>query len=286
MPDILLHPQTAAQLRQVARQLPHAVLLSGAPGIGKATVAERLTADILGLTASKLAAYPYLRRLVPLDGKAISIETIRELEHFLALKIPGAQAIARIVIIEDAQTLTVEAQNGLLKTLEEPPARTLLLLTSAHDQALLPTIRSRVQTVTIKRPASQDLRSYLGAQGHAAPDIERALSLSGGLPGLAVALLVGDQNHPLVMATQTARDILQKSTYERLLLVDELAKQRESSLDVLFILEQMAHSALTKGSQPASKRWQNILTVAYEAHGQLLNSAQPKLVLTNLMLNL
>lgn len=285
MPDILLHPQTAAALAQVTKRPPHAVLLSGNPGIGKAAVAAKLAADLLDLAPSKLAVYPYLRRVRPSEGNTISIDAIRELEHFLTLKIPSRQAVSRIAIIEDAHSLTTEAQNALLKTLEEPPEHSLLLLTSAHDQALLPTIRSRVQTITVKRPPTGQLEAYLGAAGYSSADVQRAMALGGGLPGLVTALLNDDQNHPLASATLIARDILQKSTYQRLLLVDELSKQRDACLDTLFILEQMSHVALSRPGANVG-RWQSVLGASYAAREQLLRRSQPKLVMTNLMLQL
>jgi DNA polymerase-3 subunit delta' len=79
----------------------------------------------------------------------------------LSLKVPGKHQTDRVAIIIDAHTMTTEAQNALLKTLEEPPARTVLLLTARSEQSLLPTVRSRVRRVGLKVPSVEDVAQLL-----------------------------------------------------------------------------------------------------------------------------
>jgi len=283
MPSILLHPTTQNHLSNFATRPAHALLLSGAQGMGKATVAAYVSAQILKTTPDKLATYPYIKQVRSVDGKSIGIEAIRELEHFLSLKVSSPQAIARLIIVEDAHLLTTEAQNAFLKTLEEPPADTVIILTTAQLQALLPTIRSRLHHIAVVKPTSAELSKLFAGKDQRL--VQQAIAMSGGLPGLATLLLDESSDHPLVEAAQMARDLLQKTTFERLLLVDELARRKDFNRDVCFILTQMAHMALM---QPAAnvKRWQTVLQAAYTAQEQLGRNAQPKLVLTTLMLSL
>lgn len=288
MADIVLHPATARALDQFVSRSFHAGLLVGPAGSGKAVLSRTLAARLAGLDDAAFAKHPYVRIIAPIDNKAIPIESIRELQHFMTLKIPGSAdtGVARIAIIEDAHLLTVEAQNALLKTLEEPPADTALLLTSSSPEALLPTIRSRTQTVQVVPPALDDVKRYFTAT-YAEADVDRALMLSGGLPGLTDALLADSESHPLFEATVQARGLLQASAYERLAQVDSLSKQKQLSLDTLFILGQMARMALMRqpnSASAAAKRWQSILKASYTASDQLRRNAQAKLVLTNLML--
>ena len=199
----------------------------------------------------------------------------------------------RVIIIEHAHLLSGEAQNALLKLLEEPPVGTVLMLTATSGQALLPTIRSRAQAISLQPPARGALDEYFSRQGYAAAKTQQAYFMSGGLPGLMSALLADDDQHPLAKAVQQARELLQASTFERLSRVDALAKQRPECARLLFVIQQMARAAL---EQTASKdggqmvrnlaRWQHILRVAYDAETAFFANAQPKLVLTNLMLNL
>lgn len=281
MDDLLLHDATRAHLEAFLRRPGHALLLTGQRGSGKRTLGRALAAALIGQTS--LDNYPYALVLTPQEGKPIGIEGIRRLEQFLSLKVPAQADTNRIVIIEDAHLLGHEAQNALLKTLEEPPLDTVIILTASHPQTLLPTIRSRVQAVPVQQPDRPALEKYFEARAEPAA-VRRAYSISGGLPGLMDALL-DDGEHPLLQATEQARQLLQQAPYERLLAVDTLAKDRTGALDVAYILQQMAHVSLQTATGAAARKWHKVLSASHEAAESLLGSAQPKLVLTRLMLS-
>lgn len=284
MKDLLLHNGTRRELDVLVKAPAHAVLLVAPAGSGKRTLAVRLSEIILGLPAGGFANYPYKMLATDEEGKAIGIDTVRDIERFLSLKVPVNKSHNRAVIIENAHLLSLEAQNALLKTLEEPPAATFIILTSDSEQSLLPTIRSRARTVTVKRPGQAAIDKYFQAKGATEQAVRQAYAISGGLPGLMQALL-GQTDHPLMKATEYARRLLSQSTYERLLSVDELSKQKQLALDTVFILHQMARVSLRTATGPAAGKWQKILTASYQAAEALAGSAQPKLVLTNLMLS-
>lgn len=283
--NLVLHPLTQTQLDRIMSGRPHAVLISGAPGSGKLSVARYLAEQLLGLGEDGLDKYAYFRMLRSEDGKAISIESVRELEKFLSLKVPVDTDTNRVVIIEDAHLLTMEAQNALLKTLEEPPLHAALILTVSHAQSLLPTIRSRAQAISLTRPDKSSLEEYFKNQGFKSDLISKAYSISGGLPGLMAALLASD-DHPLLEATQRARQLLSQSAYERLLSVDELAKNRELASGVALIMQQMAHVSLQNAQGQAAAKWQAVLSASYDAAEALTKNGNPKLALTKLMLTL
>lgn len=285
MTNLLVHNITKRQIHAFLAKPSHAVLLTGPAGSGKFTLAKHLAEEMLGLKPDKLLSYPYVKIVQPIDAKAIGIEQVRDLDHFLSLKVPSKLGISRLVVIEDAQKMTTEAQNAILKTLEEPPTDTLIILTVSYPQALLPTIRSRMQTIDVKLPAKNESKEYFAAKGFDEKAVESALLMSGGLPGLMQALL-SDEAHPLLEATETARNILNQSAYERMLMVDSLAKQKELALNTLYILGQMAHVSLQTASGKASRRWQRVLRASYSAREALLQSGQPRLVLSKLMLEL
>jgi len=280
----LLHTHTHDALAAVQVNPPHALLLTGAAGMGKATIAQWLAGQLLGVDTTSISDHPYVFHIASADGKAISIDAVRTLEHAVSLKAPSRQAVSRLIIMYDAHLLTTEAQNALLKTLEEPPQGTVLLLTSSQQEALLPTIRSRLQTVEVLRPNRDALATLLTSLGATDAEVVTTLALSGGLPGLAVALTQNDQEHPLVAAAHTARELLQQSTFEKLCQVERLAKDKEAARNTVHLLMQMAHAALLTGR--SSERWQRILQAAYQTDKALTTNAQPKLALTNLMLNL
>ena len=287
MNDLVLHPVTRQQLDDFVGAPAHAVILNGPAGSGKQTLAIHLSTMVLGLPLAGFTDYPYKMIVVSDEGKAIGIEAVREIERFLSLKVPdNGQAAShnRAIIIQDAHLLSTEAQNALLKTLEEPPSGTFIILTADSEQALLPTIRSRAQSISVKRPEQALVEAYFKSKDFGDQAVRQTYAVSGGLPGLMQALLE-QTDHPLVQATEQARKLLSQATYERLLSVDELSKQRQLALDTMFILQQMARVSLQTAAGPAAVKWQAVLTASYRAAEALAASAQPKLVLTNLMLS-
>jgi hypothetical protein len=280
MSTLVLHPITNTHLRAFTERPSHALLLVGPSGSGKFSLAQRAAETILDIP--NIPDYPYSLHIIP-ENASIGIEVVRTIEQFLSRKVPGTQTYRRVVIIEQAQRLTTEAQNALLKNLEEPPADTLIILTATHASGLLPTIRSRAQTIVVNQPDAAVLsQQYPDSDPKA---YSRAYAMSGGRPGLLSALL-SETEHPLTIAADYARQLLGQTVYERLLLVDELSKKPELASNVTSILQQMAHVSLQTASGKAFVRWQNILTVSYKASEALAGSVQPKLALTDLMLHL
>ncbi|MBC7581513.1 AAA family ATPase [Aeromicrobium sp.] len=282
MPSLVIHPLTQQRLTNFVRTPSHALLIVGPAGIGKQSIAYQLTAELMNISLDQVTAHQYVRIVSAGKEKSIAIEKIRELEQFLSRKVPGNGT--RVVLINDAHLLGTEAQNALLKTLEEPPESTTLILSVAHEQALLPTILSRAPVLSVLRPDAGLVKTYFIAAGYDEKLIARANAMSGGLPGLMSAILSDENDHPLVQAAGIARQIAQGAMFDRLVIVDGLSKDREQCLVVLNVLQQMARVSMRAGNMADS--WQRILKGSHQAIGELQGSGQPKLVLTNLMLNL
>ena len=170
-PDLVGHEDYERELRRLDEigRLPHAILLSGPRGIGKATLAFRLARFLLATNGERsgraeggLAVDPdsgVFRRIAagghadlltveraydPRRGRlrgAIVVEDAREITSFFRLT--AAEQGWRIVVVDGAEEMNRSAANALLKALEEPPRRALLLLVSHSPGRLLPTIRSR-----------------------------------------------------------------------------------------------------------------------------------------------
>src|SRR5690606_5589098 len=94
------------------------------------------------------------------EKRTIGIGQIRELSEALSMK--GFRGGAKIAVIEPAEAMTPAAANALLKTLEEPSARTFLLLVTHQPHRLLPTIRSRCQILAVAPPAEHEVAAWLG----------------------------------------------------------------------------------------------------------------------------
>jgi DNA polymerase-3 subunit delta' len=285
--QLILHETTGEQVRHFIASPSQAVLLTGANGIGKGSLATHIVATLLKQPSPD--TYPHFMRITP-EGSSISIEKIRELQKFLQLKTAGSEPLRRALVIEHAEALTTEAQNAYLKLLEEPPADTLMVLTAGSPRSLLPTIMSRLQIITVHAPTAAQLQPLLQASGKDETTLRQAYFLSAGLPGLLSALITGDETHPLLSAVGTAKDLLQKPPFERLSLVEPLSKQKDDALAVLDALDRMAQASLqgaaAKKDVQRLKQWHTIRHATHDARTALQRSGNTKLTLSNLFLHL
>ncbi len=138
--SLLYNPATKRALDSFVAAPSHAVVLAGPKGAGKRAIANELASCLLGLTADGLTKYPYF--YIVTSDKAVSIDDVRTIEQNLRLRVPRPDAVSRVVMIEGAQTMGHEAQNALLKTLEEPPASTVLILIATTVQSYFCTLKS------------------------------------------------------------------------------------------------------------------------------------------------
>ena len=279
-----------ARMADLVKRRPHAIGLYGSLGSGKHTVARELAAQLLGVSSDALSGYPYFYDVIPAKKDIITVEELRELLGQMKMTVPGAHETRRIVLIADAdKVLRSDAQNVLLKFIEEPPAGTCIILTYADETAMLPTIRSRVQAVSLVLPLRDELTAYFTEQGHESTAIARAYALSGGLPGMMSALLASDQAHPLLGAVAEAKKILAADTFQRLTMIDALAK---SDLDSLFFaFRQIARTSLSSAAEKGQsdavlRRWTQVLQLSQQAETWRSGHVQNKLLLTNFMLQL
>lgn len=155
------------------QRLAHAFLITGSIGSGKEQLASRVISLVNGSPDTggmDLFGEPTEEKILPLDehengwvriirprskSRQISIENIRDLEHTLQLAAPSGET--KVGVIVDADRMNEKAGNAFLKTLEEPPDRTILMLLTTKPQRLLPTILSRCVQVNLLGGRSLDL---------------------------------------------------------------------------------------------------------------------------------
>ena len=253
-----------------SERIPQTLLLSGPEGIGKATLARRFAATLLGDATHKIeqddlsleanaeliaerekwtadkrnedpllfSSHPDFITFAP-DGplRQITIQQMRLLKDRAPLKpLRGAW---RVFLIDAIDRANEQAANSLLKTLEEPPPHLLLILTARNPYDLLPTIRSRCVPLRLSRLGEEEMRGFIAARGLDQP--KRRLTLAQGAPGLAVLLdleIYDRRREAMLALVQVASGVEQFGAW--LKHSDSIAARRseklDSYLDVLYIL--------------------------------------------------
>lgn len=213
------HAEAAATLAQAARsgRLHHAWLIGGPKGVGKATLAWRFARALLAHGASSVPDdlsvpenHPVARHIAALahpdvisirrpwdaDRKRhrteLPVAEIRRLHGFFSRH--SSEGGYRVVVIDTADDMNREAENALLKMLEEPPPNSLLLLVANAPGALLPTTRSRCRALTLRPLPAAEMDEALRALAPDADDRTRILvsALAEGCPGRALELIETD----------------------------------------------------------------------------------------------
>lgn len=168
--------------------LPHALLIAGPKGIGKLEFSRLLAHTILGL---KDSFHPDYSELSPEeDKKNISIDQVRSLIQQLSRT--SHQGGYKIVVIYPAEAMNIAASNALLKTLEEPQGKTLVILCSHQPSRLLPTIISRCQRIKLTMPTRVEARGWLSQHCEDQELIEKALDITDNRPFSALEIIQND----------------------------------------------------------------------------------------------
>ena len=200
----MIFPWQTAQWQQIQQQyaagrLPHAILLTGAEGLGKLEFARELAASILCGASQQLdsacgecngchllaaGTHPDFQFLAPEEAdKAIKVDDIRAL--CTAFGLTSQYSGYKVAVIASADNMNTNAANSLLKTLEEPTGSSLLILVSSRPHRLPVTIRSRCQLVNFAVPERALALEWLAGQPSADMDPSLRLNLAHGSPLLA-----------------------------------------------------------------------------------------------------
>ena len=216
------HAHVVALLKRAVAtsRVPQSLLIAGPEGVGKRTLAlalaqavncpKRRGGDGCGTcsTCLRIARGQHADvTLVTPEGRAsISIEVLRErLLHVVGYR--PFEAERRVYIIDPADAVTWEAQSALLKTLEEPPPATILVLVSAYPDTLLPTVQSRCRRLRLAPLSEQDVARVLVERCDVDPVKARGLAaVSGG--SVARALALADDDGQLAEDRQVALELV------------------------------------------------------------------------------
>lgn len=207
-------------------QITHSYLMIGIQGIGKKLLAKEYAKNILG--SNDIINNPDFLCIEP-DGNSIKIEQIRNLQKEIQEK--PIISKKKVYIIDDADLMTKEAQNCLLKTLEEPPEFAVIILIGANENAFLPTIKSRCIILHFNRLSDLEIKSYLQQQYKELNVTQSMLDIAGGSIGRAINLKDKQEQY---LKVEEIINILDKKDLIDIIQASEiLYKSKEDINDIL-----------------------------------------------------
>lgn len=283
------------------KNIPHALLFSGPDKVGKKAVALEFVKSIF---CGKLCGtcyscrtiesnnFPDLMVLSPTDNN-IEIEQVRDLQNRLSLK--SYNNYLKVGIIDDAHLMKKDAQNALLKTLEEPKGDTLLILITSYPEILLPTIRSRLQQVKFSIVGRKEIEDCLVSSGAGKEEAKEIAMISSGQVGKAIEFF----NDPEKLegfneAVKSISTLCRADMGKRFAFAKEFKENQGGIVNVLDIWERFMRRELLlkiingKGTLNYSlKRLKEVID-ELERTKYLIESsnANKKLALENLLINL
>lgn len=173
--DIIGHEQIINHLKSAVKlnKVSHAYIFNGEKGSGKKTVAnafakmlqcegegDKPCGNCRSCRQAENSNHPDIIRIIHEKPNTISIDDIRE-QLIGDIQIKPYQSKFKIYIVPDAEKMTVQAQNALLKTIEEPPAYAVILFLTTNASSFLPTILSRCVMLNMKPVPDEEVRHYL-----------------------------------------------------------------------------------------------------------------------------
>lgn len=292
-------------------RLAHAYLFAGPEGLGKWIFARELARRLVceappgaacGVCGpccrAEAGTHPDLVFIdaVAAGERGLSVEVARE-RVVEAFRLRPHEASVRVVAVNDAERMEVAAQNALLKTLEEPPPRSLLLLCTASASAMLETVLSRCFVVRFSPVPEEELAEALRGRGLAEEDARRIARLSDGYPGRALeysgeASELPDLARRLLRREAAAPEVWKVLQTEAEALTERSAfeRRRRTALSFCALLAAEARAATEApnpsiGAGPAPDPQDLLMRIA-DAASELQAHATPELVMERLFVAL
>lgn len=275
--SLLISAKTLTQLDSYTTEPYPVLLICGGTGTGKNTAVSYVYDQFI--KTKKIAPENTLN--VEATGKSITIEQARDIKTFFRLR--ASNDATRMVIIKRADLLTVEAQNALLKLLEDTPRNALFVMTSLSESALLPTITSRSRTLDMLNPT---LSEYSVFYSKDKSDLETQFFMSGGRTAYIDALINNPESE-IYKAFEVSKAILASSKYERLLRVEEHIKNDQVDL-FIFALKRLTKYLLKRSSKADEQQrlTKNLILLDQTDKYYTQSTPNPKLLINNLLLHL
>ena len=220
--------------------ISHSYMFVGNEGIGKKLIAKEFAKMILCMNENKYCGNcksciefdsdnnPDFKSIYP-DGNSLKIEQIRELQKKVSEK--PIISNRKVYIIDDSDKMTVEAQNCLLKTLEEPPQFVTIILVGTNENAFLSTIKSRCNVLHFKPLSNQELSKYLKINYNI--DINSQIMIQSFQGSIGKALELKDKQEDYKKIEQIIYNLENKDKIDILNMSDTVFKSKDEKYQIL-----------------------------------------------------
>lgn len=266
-------------------KMPHAVLIVGDDGYGKKTLARFLARAVLCESSDRPCGmcescrlfdsfnHPDMSVVAAESGKAsISVSAVRDIISQAAI-VPE-RSDKKVFLIEDADLMTVNAQNALLKVLEEPPVSVVFILTAVSRAAVLETVASRCSVLTLSAVEETEATDYIVSKLECDREIAfKAIRESHGSIGKAFDIIDGSAKNTAYNTAKEFMSILQKGNqYDLLKLLFSLEKNRKETLNFYNALETIIVSVIKEcSSKTLIRRYEKLYELVI-SHKKLLKT--------------
>ncbi len=283
--NLMIARNTKVAVSQYLKDPTHALLVIGSKGSGVDEVVTALGLERLKLT-EKLQLNNTPRALVikPNKNGNISIDEIREVWKFA--KVSGSKGTdkTKLVLIYDAHALTTEAQNSLLKLLEEPPEYLNFILSAPSTRSVLSTIDSRTTKLIIQGVSRDEFSKMLVSSGVDSAEVERLRFVSGGEVYKALSLSKLNSEEGLGLS----KELIAKKPYQRLVMTKAAMNDRAKAIEIANNLYHLSFIGLKTAisSGKSGEKWLEILKKAELTATNLEANGNVRLNLTSLLVGI
>ena len=254
---VIGHAQILSLLEDELAHPSHAYLFVGPAGTGKGTVARHFAAQLLCAEDPACVRRVLARRhpdAVAIEPDGTTAITVDQARGAVALaSLTPLEARRKVFLLEEGGLLNDEAANALLKTLEEPTVSTTFIIVAESEDDLPETVASRCRTVVFGRVTEAEIVAGLVDQGVAPDQAEQAARISGGRPGLAVALATNPAVAHYRKTWLSVPSRLSEHPGDAYLLADEVSQAAEPLLDAIKE-RQVAEAAALEAEDAVDRR--------------------------------
>ena len=266
----------------------HSYLFWGTEGIGKKKIALEFAKKLLCLTPNEENCRckaciefdsnnnPDFMMIEPQDGK-VKIDQIREMQRKVAEK--PIVSDNKVYIIDDSDTMTSEAQNCLLKTLEEPPEYVTIILICSNEDNMLSTIKSRCMILHFEKISDEQIQKYL--QDNHQTEINSKIMLEACQGSIGKALEIKDKQELYQNTEQVVNSLERKDKIDILNMSDFIYKSKDDKLEILNYM-----NVLFINLAKINSKYADCIAIVEETKRRLQSNANYDMCIDNLLLSL